>query len=173
MAVADIESDLEAGQLDLGISFMPPARKNLTAEILFTEDLVAVVAADHALAKHRQLRMRDLAHESLALLAPKYCTRQLIDRAFAEAAVKPDVRVEMNSVASILSTVRRTKLVSLLPSLALCQQDDDLKAIELTRPTPRRAIGLLWLQSTGCRAAATAFARVTATVLAERKLNGR
>ena len=173
MAVADIEADLEAGKLDLGISFMPPMRKSLTGEKLFTEELVAVVAADHALATRRQLRMRDLAHEPLALLAPKYCTRQLIDSAFAEASIKPDVRVEMNAVASILSTVRRTKLVSLLPSLALCQRDEDLKALRLTHPTPRRAIGLLWLQSTERRAAATAFAQATEAVLVERKLSGR
>jgi LysR family cyn operon transcriptional activator len=131
------------------------------------------VAADHALAKRGQLRMRDLAHEPLALLAPKYCTRQLIDPAFAQPRMKPAVRVEMNSVASILSTVRRIKRVSLLPSLALCERDKDLKALVLTHPTPRRAIGLLWLQSADRRAAATAFARVTETILAERRLNGR
>jgi len=173
MAVADIESDLEAGKLDLGISFMPPARKNLTGEKLFTEELVAVVAADHELANHRKLRMRDLAKQPLALLSSKYCTRQLIDGAFAEAGVEPEVRVEMNTVASILSTVRRTRLVSLLPSLAMCQNDEGLKAIELTNPTPRRAIGLLWLHGTTRRAAATAFAHVTETVLADRKLKNQ
>src|SRR5215813_513627 len=79
MAVADIESDLESGKLDLGISFLPPARKGLAGEKLFTEELVAVVAANHALAKRRQLRVRDLGEHPLALLSQKYCTRQLID----------------------------------------------------------------------------------------------
>src|SRR5215470_11462141 len=58
MAVADIESDLESGRLDLGISFLPTARKNPTGQQLFAEELVAVVAAHHALAKRRHLRMR-------------------------------------------------------------------------------------------------------------------
>jgi LysR family cyn operon transcriptional activator len=170
MSVADIESDLEAGKLDLGISFLPPTRKGLAGERLFAEELVAVVAAEHALAKRRRLRMRDLRSHPLALLSPKYCTRQLIDRAFAEARVEPDVRVEMNSVASILSTIRRTGLVSLLPSLALCQRDKGLITIALTEPKPRRTIGLVWVQGTNRRAAAVAFARVTESVLAERKL---
>ena len=169
MAVADIESDLESGKLDLGISFMPPTRKSLTGEKLFTEELVAVVASNHKLAKRRQLRVSDLGAQPLALLSQKYCTRQLIDSAFAEAAVKPELRVEMNTVASILSTVRRTQLVSLLPSLALCRQEPGLKSIALTNPTPQRTIGLLWLQGTKCRAAATAFAQVTKSVLAERR----
>jgi LysR family cyn operon transcriptional activator len=169
MAVDDIESDLETGKLDLGVSFLPPCRQGLAGEKLFTEDLVAVVAADHKLAKRRQMQVRELGSQPLALLCPKYCTRQLIDRAFAEAAVKPDVRVEMNSVASILSTVRKTELVSLLPSLALCRQDYGLKTIALTNPTPQRSIGLVWLDGTNRRAAAIAFAKVTESVLAERK----
>jgi LysR family transcriptional regulator, cyn operon transcriptional activator len=168
MAVADIESDLEAGKLDLGISFLPPSRKSLAGEKLFTEELVAVVASDHELSKRRQMRVRDLGSQPLALLSSKYCTRQLIDSAFAEAAVKPDLRVEMNSVASILSTVRKTGLVSLLPSLALCRQDHGLKTIALTNPTPQRSIGLVWLGGANRRAAAIAFAKVTQSVLAER-----
>ncbi len=170
MAVADIESHLESGKLDLGISFLPPARKSLAGQQLFTEELVAVVATDHPLAKRRRLRMRDLANHPMALLAPHYCTRQLIDRAMAEAAIQPEVKVEMNSVDSILSTVKRTQLLTLLPTLALCQRDTGLKAIAVTEPTPRRSVGLLWLQTAQRRAAAHAFATVTEAVLTERRL---
>lgn len=170
MAVADIESALESGQLDLGISFLPPGRRTLAGEQLFTEELVVVVAADHALARRRVLRIRDLARLPLALLAQRYCTRQLIDRAMAEAGVEPLVKVEMNSVDSILSTVRRTQLVTLLPTLAVCRRDTGLKVIPVTEPTPRRAVGLVWVKGTNQRAAARAFASVTESVLAERKL---
>ena len=171
MAVADIESDLEAGRLDLGISFLPPARRNLTGQKLFAEELVAVVGANHPLANRRQLRIRDLAKHPMALLAQKFCTRQLIDCSMAEAGAQPEVKVEMNSVESILSTVRRTQLVTLLPTLALCQRENGLKAVAVIEPTPRRSVGLLWLRSAQQRAAAQAFATVTETVLAERKLS--
>src|SRR3954465_2142056 len=40
MAVEDIESGLESGKLDLGISFMPATRASLEGESLFTEELV-------------------------------------------------------------------------------------------------------------------------------------
>lgn len=170
MAVADIELDLESGRLDLGISFLPPSRKTLAGRKLFAEELVAVVAVDHALADRRQLRIRDVAKHPMALLAQKYCTRQLIDRAMAEARVQPEVKVEMNSVDSILSTVQRTQLVTLLPTLAICQRDTGLKAIPVIEPTPRRDVGLLWLKGAQQRAAAQAFAKVTEAVIAERRL---
>src|SRR5262245_25565635 len=35
MAVAEIENDLESGRLDVGISFLPPTRKNLVGQKLF------------------------------------------------------------------------------------------------------------------------------------------
>jgi LysR family cyn operon transcriptional activator len=170
MPVEDIEAGLESGWLDLGISFLPPRRKSLAGESLFTEELVAVVPVNHGLAKRRQLRVREVAMHPLVLLPTKYCTRQLIDRAFGEAQVQPEVHVEMNSVESILSTVRQARLASLLPALALCQRDQDLKAIPLIEPTPRRSVGLLWLNGAHRRAAAQAFAKVTESVLAARKL---
>jgi LysR family cyn operon transcriptional activator len=76
----------------------------------------------------------------------------------------------MNTVDSILSTVRRTQLVTLLPELALCQSDTGLRAISVTEPAPRRSVGLVWLENAHQRAAAQAFAEVTQTILAGRKL---
>lgn len=173
MSVDDIESGLETGRLDLGISFLPPTRATLDADRLFTEELVAVVPVGHPLTRRRRVKMRELADLSLVLLAPRYCTRQLIDRAFIEAKVEPEVRVEMNSIESILATVRQTGLPSVLPLLALCGRDTDLRAVPLSHPTPSRGVGLLWLRGAQRRAAAQAFARVTAEVLAERKLDDR
>jgi LysR family cyn operon transcriptional activator len=170
LAVEEIEAGLESGRLDLGISFLPPCRKSLDGEILFTEELVAVVATAHPLARRRELRVRELSNHPLVLLSPKYCTRQLIDHAFAEAQLRPAVQVEMNSIDSILSTVRQAKLTTLLPSLALCQRDVGLKAVALIQPTPKRSVGLLWLGGAHRRLAAQAFARVTQEVLASRKL---
>jgi LysR family cyn operon transcriptional activator len=172
MSVDDIETGLESGKLDLGISFLPPTRDTLDGEHLFTEELMAVVPLGHPLTHRRRVKMRELANLSLVLLAPNYCTRQLIDRAFAEANARPEVRVEMNSIESILATVRQSGLPSIVPLLALCRKDDDLCAVPLAGPTPSRGVGLLWLRGAQRRAAAQAFAKVTAQVLAERKLVG-
>jgi LysR family cyn operon transcriptional activator len=168
MAVEDIEAGLESGALDLGIGFLPACRKSLDGEKLFTEELVAVVSTAHPLTKRRKLRVRELGAEPLVLLSGKYCTRQLINRAFATAGVRPEVQVEMNSVESILSTVRQGRLATLLPSLALCQRDEGLKAIPLIEPKPRRSVGLLWLRGAHRRAAAEVFATVTEKVLLDR-----
>lgn len=173
MSVDDIESGLESGKLDLGVSFLPPTRRTLEGEALFIEELVFVARKAHPLARRRRLTIAALRPVAMVLLAPKYCTRQLIDRAFALAGVEPDVRVEMNSVERILATVRESGLGTVLPMLALCRNDADLAAVPLERPKPRRQVGLLWLAGAQRRAAAQAFARVTEQVLSERRRNGR
>jgi DNA-binding transcriptional LysR family regulator len=91
--------------------------------------LVAVVPARHRWQKRRQLAVSELTGEPLVLLSSRDCTRQLIDHAFAQARVRPKVQVEMNSIKSILSTVRQAQLLSVLPSLALCRRDEGLKPI--------------------------------------------
>lgn len=170
MSVGEIEAGLEAGRLDLGIGFLPAAHPLIEGEKLFTEELVAVVPARHRWQKRRQLAVSELAGEPLVLLSPHYCTRQLVDRAFAKARVRPAVQVEMNSIESILSTVRQASLISVLPSLALCRRDEGLKPIPLVKPTPRRSVGLLWMRGAHRRFAAEAFAAVAGKVLAERRL---
>jgi len=168
MSVDDIESGLASGALDLGISFLPAAKSGLAGEELFSEELVAVVPAAHGLAERRQLRVRELADTPLALLSPEYCTRRLVDRAFAAAGVRPAIQLETNAVESLVATVRRGHLVTVLPALALCDGDDDLRAVRLSHPTPRRTVGLLWSARAQRRAAAEAFARLARSVLVER-----
>ena len=170
LAVHEIEAGLESGRLDVGISFLPATRPLIDGEKLFTEELVAVLPAKHAWARRREINVAQLTGQPLVLLSSHYCTRQLIDRAFSQARSRPKVQVEMNSVESILSTVRQGRLVTVLPSLALCRRDTDLVAIRLTKPTPRRTVGLLWMRGAHRRAAAQAFAQITEKALAERQL---
>jgi len=169
MAVDEVEAGLESGKLDLGISFLPATRAALEGERLFTEDLVLVVRADHSFTRRRSVKVSELAMVPLVLLSPRYCTRQLIDRSFAEVQVRPEVRVEMSSIESILSTIRESGLPSILPSLALCQRDHGLVAVPITEPKLNRSVGLLWLRGAQRRAAAQVFATVAEQALAERK----
>lgn len=87
--------------------------------------------------------------------------------------MQPGVKVEMHFVDSILSTIQRTQLMTLLPTLAVCRRETGLKAIVFIEPTPRRAVGLLWLQVAQQRTSAKAFAEVAASVLIDRKVMTR
>ena len=168
LTATEVEDGLANGQFDLGLGFLPTKRRDVEGRPLFVEELVAVVAEKHPLAPRKSLRIRDLAECPLALLVQPYYTRALIADAFTKAKTKLKVQVEMNSIENILRTVRQGGLVTILPRLATCRDDHDLRAIRLTAPTPRRTIGLLWPKNLECRLATKAFAKLAEEALAER-----
>jgi LysR family cyn operon transcriptional activator len=154
-----VEQGLVEGALDLGIGFAPAAAPEVVSEPLFDEEVVLIAPEGHRLARRRQVRLRELDGEPLVLLSPEFCTRRLVDEGMREAGASPRVAVEMNSIESILETVRAGRAATLLPALALAgDAGPGLRAVAVAEPALRRTVGLLWLKDGYRCAAARAFA---------------
>lgn len=163
LASGQIEAGIIAGSLNLGIGFVPPQDEKIEAERLFGEDLVLVVPSGHRLAERKRVRMRELDGEPLVMLSPAYCTRRLVDESLRESGARPRIMVEMNTIDGILATVREGGAATVLPALA-AQGTSGVRAVALTEPTPRRAVGLMWLRGGYRHAAAQVFANAVADV---------
>lgn len=120
-----IEEGLATGGLDLGIGFVTDEQKALDVDPLFDERLVVIVRQDHPLADGLRQPVSALADHPLILLPEGFCTRRLIDQAFQAAGLHPSIRLEMNSIAGILQTVRTTCSVTILPALTLSMTGTD------------------------------------------------
>lgn len=167
-----LEAELLAGQLDLGISFLPgKSGARLEAEPLFTEKLVAVLAADHPLARRRRVTLPDVLSHPLVLLSHGFCTRELVLESVAlqglEHVLKP--AVEMNSIEGVLATVRQTGMLTLMPDAAVrWEQNPDLIVKPLRDDAEKlsfRRVGLIWVTGGHRTAAARAFATGVKAVL--------
>ncbi|MDR2334384.1 MAG: transcriptional regulator CynR [Burkholderiaceae bacterium] len=152
-----IEEQLIAGQLDLGIAFHPAVREEIEAEPLFDERMHLVVHASHPLARRRTMRMAELADVPLALLPGSFATRRLIDGACAQAHVKPLVRVEMESVDALLLACRHAPLATIAAEHAALNAGEDMRAIPLHEPRTIRRAGVLWRRGASRSAAASEF----------------
>ena len=153
-----IEAGLLDGTLQVGISFVPATAEDIATEALFSEELQLIVREDHPLATYETVRVGDLDGVALALLSTAFCTRRLWERSVAQAGVRPQVVIEMNTVGSLLATVRTSGLATVLPALALHdEQASGLAGIRLTDPTPRRTVGLMWARRAYQCATASAF----------------
>ncbi len=152
-----IEQQLLDGELDLGIAFHPAQNEEIEAEVLFDERLLLVVGPRHALAGQPGVRMAQLAGLPLALLPRSFATRRLIDDSLRQAGVAPLVRVEMDSVESLLGVCRCGDLASIVPERA-ARQAPDLHAIALAEPEIVRRAGILWRRGASRSAAAREFA---------------
>lgn len=116
-----IEEAVAAGELEVGVSFHPVTRATLELAPLASEDLLLIRARQRRArtAPHRPLDPGDVLRQPLALLHQGYCTRHLIDRAFAAAGLEPSPALEMNSVTGLLHVVAHSRYATILPALAL------------------------------------------------------
>lgn len=158
LRAGQIEVMLLRGELDLGIGFHPTEHEEIETEPLFDEQMLLVVGHSHPLAEQRKVAMKGLAGMPLALLPRTFATRRLIDSSLRQAGVVPTVRVEMDSVESLLGVCRYSDLASILPERAIRQMPADLHAIALTEPQLVRHAGILWRRGASRSAAAQAFA---------------
>lgn len=152
-----IEQQLLDGELDLGIAFHPAQSDDIEAEVLFDERLLLVVGPRHPLADRAGLELAGLAGVPLALLPRNFATRRLIDDRLRQAGVAPLVRVELDSVESLLGVCRYGDLASIVPERA-ARQAPDLHAIALVEPEILRHAGILWRRGASRSAAAREFA---------------
>jgi LysR family transcriptional regulator, cyn operon transcriptional activator len=152
-----IEAGLVAGTLDLGIGVAPHHSGELVSEPLFEESFVAVAGRRHPLARHRQIALRELAAEPLAMLSQAFATRRLIDLHLDAIRVAPDIRFQSNSIEAVLDLVKASRLLSILPATS-ARNFGGIVTIDIVKPTPRRACALLWLRDSHRSAAALAMA---------------
>jgi LysR family transcriptional regulator, cyn operon transcriptional activator len=158
LATGEMEERLLKGELDLGIAYGPPASDRVTAEKLFDEPLAVVVAAQHPLAKRRDVRLEALAEHPLALLTPEFPSRRLLAQAFAAAGVEPQVRIEINSTDALLATVQASGLAT-IQTRRIASAYGGLRCIALT-PRLDRSVAIFWRRDGYRSAAARAAAQM-------------
>lgn len=163
LAAGEIENGILGGSLDLGISFLPPAHKEIESERLFDEEFVLAVQPAHRFGSRDRLRVVELAGEPLCLLGKEFCTRRIINESFSRAGVEPTVVVEMNSVEGVVAVVEAGGPATILPALAMSGRS--LKAVRIEKPTPKRTVSLLKLKGHALLRARTVFSEmVRATI---------
>ena len=145
LATDEIENGLEAGALQVGLSFLPTERAGIDTFPLFREPLVLIVRRDHPLAGETVIPVRILDAMPMVMLSKTFCTRRLWEENARLASAQPQVMIEMNTVSSILAAVERSGLVTVLPKHTMTQvASTELIGVDLESPTPSREVGLLW-----------------------------
>lgn len=167
LTMEQVEKELIAGQLDVGIGFLSSSRQQGRLETvpLFEERLVAVVPVVHPLAKRKKIALQTLLNEPLVLLCKGFYTRELIEESIAAVGIQSGFqakpRVEMNSIEGVLATVKHTGAITLLPDVALTWANHPevvLVPLMESRNLPHRQVCLLWARGTHRAVAARAFA---------------
>jgi LysR family transcriptional regulator, cyn operon transcriptional activator len=137
----DIEESVSVGKLDLGISFGDVSNELVRVEPLFDEQFVLVVGKKHPLANRKRIRLEALKDESLCMMSHGFCTRKLIDDAFASFGRSPRVVVEMTTIEACVAVTAAGGLPTIVPSIAVNQLD--LPSIGIDQPSIKRSVAIL------------------------------
>jgi DNA-binding transcriptional LysR family regulator len=133
------------GQLDAALIVGPvqadPALKRLRAG---EQELVAVLRADHALARKRTVPLAALAAEPFVLVPSGTFAAVVIEDVCQRAGFAPDVRCRLASLSGLCALVRAGVGVTILPEGSVPPGDRELVELRFERPAPRRAVHLVF-----------------------------
>jgi len=150
---------VQEGSLDLAFlsAGEDTARRPLASRRLATEELVALLPADHRFASRKRLRIAELSDEQFIGYRAGATIRQLTFSAAAEAGFQPRLAFESNEVPRIRALVARGLGVAILPRSEGAPEDGSVAVVPLRGPTLERDVTLVWHASRAHSPAAAAF----------------
>lgn len=169
LPAAAIEEGLRSGDLDIGIAYRPAELHDLWFEPLYNEEMVLAVGAMHPFAPRKRIRMIDLHRQNLVMLPREFTTRGMLESCFQSVGAEPVVLAETNTVAAMLSLVRRMEIAAIVSEQAVSDQDN-LRIVALESPTPMRTPGILWKREGERPAAVRSFAVIVRRAVSSAKL---
>jgi LysR family cyn operon transcriptional activator len=135
-----IESMVASGKLDIGIAFSPALLDECVADVLFTEKLVLIANQQRQLPA--TMTLASAAKLDMAALAAEMSTRKLIEQQFRQLNLQAKVKLETNSVESLLRIVAQTDLVAIVPE-QVTVNNQTVAVTKLTRPSIVRQAAVL------------------------------
>jgi LysR family cyn operon transcriptional activator len=158
-----IETEVEAGRLDMGIGLLPYSSASINYQRLCSVDLAVVVDRTHRWSKRKSVAAKELADEAVVLISEGFMLRQMIDDMFRRSRVRPNVMLELDTIEAVLAVALSAGAATLLPRMVLAARgDSELRAITLTGKNEAMDLGMIWSFKSDRGPAAKAFAEMMA-----------
>lgn len=136
---------LGEGEIDLAIVALPIQGDQIVTEALFTEELVLVMPANHALAGRRRITLADLASEPFVVLNEAHCLTGSILSFCTTHVMAPFVTARSHQLLTVLELVRLGQGISLVPRMAVPKGPDEGRVYKsLSGDKPTRTVAVAW-----------------------------
>ena len=132
------------GIVDVAVTLKPGRTAGLKFEGVTSDTAHLVCPRNHALARHKTVRWRDLANYPFIGITRISSVRRLTDAAFVHGAVAMEPRYEVEQVPSAIALVEAGLGVTALPSLTFAMfKGRNLAMRPLIEPVMRRNVGFV------------------------------
>lgn len=151
----ELTGKLLAAEIDLALTFREGEWDDtLESEPLFESSMALIVA--EGTDSRVQVTLQEIGELPLVLPVRGYSTRQFLDRAFAENSIRPNIRMELNDIPTLLDLIRTGHWRTIL-SMATIRGQSGLKAIPIVGEGMNRQASVVWLRSAYRKKAASRF----------------
>jgi DNA-binding transcriptional LysR family regulator len=161
-ASEELADMLRVDELDLAFLSVTERiqRRGLGLHRMLDEELVAVLPADHRLARRRRLRLAELAEDPFVSFREGARLRELLVSGARGAGFEPRVALESNESHRIRSLVSRGLGVAILPRSDAEAPGAPIVAVALVDPSLTRDVTLAWRDDRRHSPAAAAFLEI-------------
>lgn len=132
---------------DINMALLGPVPMDdakLRGKILFTEQVVALLPADHRFANEKSLTLSDLREESFVVFAKGFVLRNLVLDACQQNGFDPIISFEGEDIDAIKGLVSAGLGVSLVPEITLIDNlPRSTVKVPITEPEVYRSVGMI------------------------------
>lgn len=154
----DVEEDVRAERLELGIVTLPTRSRELEVRPLRRDRIVLIAAPSHPLVKKRRVDAGDLDGLGLVGFESDSAIRRLIDESLHAAGVRMNVQMELRSIAAILEMVAHTQMLAFVSRLGVEGRDPGVKVLDVRGISIQRRLAVISKLGRPLSPAAVAFA---------------
>ena len=144
---AQLETQLQQGQLDLVILALPYALPDMETVALFEDEFLLCLPPGHRFESSDQVNQQQLRGESLLLLEEGHCLRDHALEACQLQTAAMDVVYQGNSLHTLVQMVANGLGLTLLPEMAVAADvlgDTQLTVKRFNKESVSRQIGMAW-----------------------------
>lgn len=138
----DLIQLLTTRKIDVALLALPIADESLEGVALFEDPFYVAVPDDHAFANRSSIAVDELASQPLLLLDEGHCLRSQILKLCSPKKVNDD-DFRAASLETLRVMVKHGLGITLMPSVAVSEGEQDIRYVPLTCNTSR-TIGLFW-----------------------------
>lgn len=133
------------GEIDLAfVAPVPTNHDEVNGYILFTEEMMAVLPANHPLAEYDALRLDQLRKEPFVMFREGFTLRKIVDEACRQAGFKPCVAFEGEDIDTVKGLVAAGLGVALLPEVTLGENTPrETVKLSIIEPQVTRTVGVI------------------------------
>ncbi len=155
----EIETAIEEGRMDVGLGFLTRHSPRLRYERLSDDHFSLIVSERHPWAKRRVIEVKELHQQRILQLPTTFVMRRMSDAICRQHQVRPRIVAEINSIETLLRSLRPLQAAALMPTIAL-RDTVGLVAIRLKGKNLAIEIGLLRLIDSGASNAVQEFTKL-------------